>query len=81
MPECDVRLTRLFSSVPGWNGKVPRWNGCEDRKPTVHRGLIISGPELTDNKEYKEELKGWYHEAIGGEMEGKGKKRACGNNV
>ena len=88
IPECDTRLINLFSSVPrwngiipGWNGKVPRWIGCEDRKPTVHSGLIISAPELIDNKEYKEELKGWFPTAIGGEMEGKGKKRACGNNV
>ena len=67
-PECDVRLVQLFSNVHGW--KCP----CEDEnKANVSSGLIISGPELIDNKERLKKLKNRYPEALGGEMEGEGK--------
>ena len=54
-----------------WDGRAPR---PEQIKPDVKSGLIISGPELVDNKDRKEQLKKIYPEAVGGEMEGEGKK-------
>ena len=67
--ECDPRLVRLFSNTMGWKGPCPK-----QIKPDIQSGLIISGPELLDNKDRKEELKKMYPEALGGEMEGEGKK-------
>ena len=68
--ECNGRLVRLFD-----DGKVG-WKGpCQEQiRPDIQSGLIISGPELLDNKDRKEELKKMYPEALGGEMEGEGKK-------
>ena len=77
--ECDARLVKLFSNTTGWKGPCP-----EEIKPDIKSGLIISGPELVDNKDRKEKLKKRYPEALGGEMEGEGKKtdndKACRGN-
>ena len=68
--ECNGRLVRLFiDGKVGWKGPCP-----DQIKPDIQSGLIISGPELIDNKDRKEELKKMYPEALGGEMEGEGKK-------
>ena len=67
--ECEPRLSKLFvGGKVGW--KSPRGEEC---KPKVKDGLIISGPELIDCKDRKEELRKLYPDAIGGEMEGEGK--------
>ena len=67
IPQCNPRLVQLFCNV-GW--KCP----CEDaNKANVYSGLIISGPELIDNKDRLEKLRERYQEALGGEMEGEGK--------
>jgi nucleoside phosphorylase len=39
----------------------------------VQAGIMLSGPELVDNEQRCNELKEWYKEALGGEMEGEGK--------
>ena len=64
--ECDRRLVQLFRNGI-WKG--PRE---DENKPNVSIGLIISGPELIDNKVRLEELKSRYPRALGGEMEGEG---------
>ena len=67
--ECQPRLTNLFvDGKVGW--RSPHGEEC---KPKVKDGLIISGPELIDCKDRKEELRKLYPNAIGGEMEGEGK--------
>ena len=67
--ECQARLSNLFvGGKVGW--KSPSGEEC---KPKVKDGLIISGPELIDCKDRKEELRKLYPNAIGGEMEGEGK--------
>lgn len=40
--------------------------------PKVRFGLVLSGPKLVDNLDYRESLKALFPEAIGGEMEGVG---------
>ncbi|MEV3901756.1 hypothetical protein AB0K11_05475 [Mycobacterium sp. NPDC050551] len=44
----------------------------EDIGIEVKTGLILSGEKLLDNREFRDELKSRYPEAIGGEMEGSG---------
>ena len=44
---------------------------------TVRMGLILSGEKLVDNLDYREQLKQFGPEAIGGEMEGAGLYVAC----
>ena len=67
--ECQARLSNLFvGGKVGWES--PRG---DKYKPKVEGGLIISGPELIDCKDRKEELRKLYPDAIGGEMEGEGK--------
>lgn len=41
-------------------------------KPKVHFGLILSGAKLVDNQDYREQLRNFAPEVIGGEMEGEG---------
>ena len=66
--ECDVRLFRLFDrGKDGWKG--PNNDG---NAPNVHLGLVLSGPVLINNKNFKEKLRSLYPEALGGEMEGEG---------
>ena len=72
--ECDARLVKLFSNTTGWKGPCPA-----QIKPDIKSGLIISGPELVDNKDRKEQVKRQYPEALGGEMEGEGKKTVNDN--
>ena len=67
-PECEARLQRAFQ-----DGKI-NWNAPGDGKinPKVHFGLVLSGPQLIDNEERKEELRKAFPQAIGGEMEAEG---------
>lgn len=46
-----------------------KWN---ELKATVRFGLVLSGEKLMDNIDYREQLKQFEPEAIGGEMEGAG---------
>jgi len=48
------------------------WKGAN-----VHFGLVLSGEKLVDNFDYREQLKGFGPEAIGGEMEGAGLYVSC----
>ena len=49
----------------------------EESKPKVHFGLILSGEKLVDNIDFREQLREFEPEAIGGEMEGAGLYVAC----
>jgi formylglycine-generating enzyme required for sulfatase activity/nucleoside phosphorylase len=49
----------------------------DDSKAKVDFGLILSGEKLVDNHDYREQLKQFAPEAIGGEMEGAGLYVAC----
>jgi nucleoside phosphorylase len=48
------------------------WSGAQ-----VHFGLILTGEKLVDNIDYRDQLKRFESEAIGGEMEGAGLYVAC----
>ncbi|HLG61218.1 MAG TPA: SIR2 family protein [Ktedonosporobacter sp.] len=54
-------LDRFRSGRRGW-----------PRSPRVRFGLILSGAKLVDNLDYREQLRAFEPEAIGGEMEGAG---------
>jgi nucleoside phosphorylase len=49
----------------------------KESKPNVQFGLILSGEKLVDDVDYREGLKAFEPEAIGGEMEGAGLYVAC----
>ncbi len=53
-------LDRLRSAAAGWPNA------------TVRFGLMLSGEKLIDNKAFRDEIRGRYPEAIGGEMEAAG---------
>jgi nucleoside phosphorylase len=48
------------------------WSGAK-----VHFGLILTGDKLIDNIDYRDELRKFEPEAVGGEMEGAGLYVAC----
>jgi nucleoside phosphorylase len=48
------------------------WKGAK-----VHFGLVLTGEKLVDNLDYRDQLKQFEAEAIGGEMEGAGLYVAC----
>ena len=54
-------LDRFRSGRRGW-----------PKSPRVRFGLILSGAKLVDNLDYREQLRAFEPEAIGGEMEGAG---------
>jgi nucleoside phosphorylase len=49
----------------------------DESKPKVRFGLILSGEKLVDNIDFREQLREFEPEAIGGEMEGSGLYVAC----
>lgn len=49
----------------------------DESRAKVRFGLVLSGEQLVDNIDYREQLKQLEPEAIGGEMEGKGLYVAC----
>jgi nucleoside phosphorylase len=49
----------------------------DDSKFKVHSGLILSGEKLVDNIDFRDQLREFEPEAIGGEMEGAGLYAAC----
>jgi nucleoside phosphorylase/tetratricopeptide (TPR) repeat protein len=54
-----------------------RW---DTSKAQVRFGLILSGDNLADNMDFRQQLLGFEPEAIGGEMEGAGLYVACQNS-
>ena len=48
-----------------------------ESKPKVRFGVVLTGEKLVDNVDYRDELKTFEPEAIGGEMEGAGLYVAC----
>jgi nucleoside phosphorylase len=48
------------------------WQGAK-----VHFGCVLTGEKLVDNRDFREELRRYEIEAIGGEMEGGGLYTAC----
>ena len=66
--ECKARLFHLFDrGKDGWKGP-----NNDSSPPKVHLGLVLSGPVLINNKDYKEKLRRLYPDTLGGEMEGEG---------
>jgi nucleoside phosphorylase len=62
-PDASSWLVNLFKSVDLY------W---DDTKAKVRFGVVLSGDKLVDNFDYREQLKQFEPEAIGGEMEGAG---------
>ncbi len=54
-------IDRFRSGVLDWSGSAH-----------VHFGLVLSGEKLVDNKEFRDQLRALFPEALGGEMEGTG---------
>jgi nucleoside phosphorylase len=58
-----------------FQNSVLHWQGAE-----IHLGLVMTGEKLVDNVDYRDQLKKFEPEAIGGEMEGEGLYAACQNS-
>ena len=67
-PHASPRLINLFQSAHLY------W---EDEKAKVRFGLILTGEKLVDNVDFRQQLRQFEQEAIGGEMEGAGLYVAC----
>lgn len=65
-PHASAKLINYFRSASLY------WNGAK-----VRFGLILAGEKLVDNIDYREQLKSFEPEAIGGEMESAGLYVAC----
>lgn len=65
-PHCSAWLLNRLKSAD------LRWDGAP-----VHFGVLLTGDKLVDNFDYREQLRGFEPEAIGGEMEGAGLYAAC----
>jgi nucleoside phosphorylase len=64
---------RILSAADGW--EPPLIQDQSSFKVEVHRAAVmLSGPELVDNLERRQELSNHFREALGLEMEGAGKK-------
>ena len=69
----ETHCGRILSE--GFRTRRQDWKlRCERRVVKVHQGLLLSGPELIDNKEFRDQLVGKFanREPLGGEMEGAG---------
>jgi nucleoside phosphorylase len=70
-PHASVRLLNYLRSAHNY------WEG-----PTVTFGLLVSGARLVDNIDFRQQLRSFEPEAIGGEMEGAGLYVSCqGSNT
>ena len=67
-PHATPRLISQFRSADLY------W---DESKAKVHFGLILSGEKLVDNIDFREQLREFEPEAVGGEMEGAGVYVAC----
>ncbi|GAA3952405.1 hypothetical protein GO495_12120 [Chitinophaga oryziterrae] len=76
-PASSLLLNR-FVSADDWRFNV-KFDDQDYEAKYVH-GLMLSGEELLDNKQRKEELMKEWPGAIGGEMEGAGIYTACDGN-
>ncbi|HEU4322354.1 MAG TPA: hypothetical protein VFS21_04315 [Roseiflexaceae bacterium] len=65
-PSASPRIIGYLRSADAY------WTGAQ-----VHFGLILTGAKLVDRVDYREQLKQFESEAIGGEMEGAGLYVAC----
>ena len=66
-------LLQHFSNPPEWPAETSKIAKSLTKTPKLHKGLILSGDYLVDNKDFKYELlKNFAEEAIGIEMEGAG---------
>ncbi len=76
--EGDQKIVSRGTRVPGSDVILKRLK-MYSRKTSqkVDDGLVVSGPELIDNRNYRDEILQQYPEALGGEMEGFGVYRAC----
>ena len=69
----DTFIIGRFSTPPHWPTKDSLLVNRLSKPPKMHKGLILSGDYLIDNKDFKEQLiKNFAKEAIGIEMEGAG---------
>ncbi|MBI5367133.1 MAG: tetratricopeptide repeat protein [Planctomycetes bacterium] len=66
-PHASSGLIQRFKSA-----QLPTWEAC-----TVRFGVVLTGEKLVDNVDYRDELRRFEPEAIGGEMEGAGLYVAC----
>jgi nucleoside phosphorylase len=71
LPSSKILLNR-FKNIKGWGYPL-----VEDKVSQIIFGLVLSGEELIDNKDYRNELLTKYDTATGGEMEGAGVYAAC----
>ncbi|WP_028980142.1 hypothetical protein [Sporocytophaga myxococcoides] len=69
-----ILLDRFKSQAKNWNFKVD-----ENNKASTIFGPLLSGEELIDNKEYRDQLLSAFRNAKGGEMEGIGVSTASVN--
>ncbi|GGH58457.1 nucleoside phosphorylase [Filimonas zeae] len=72
-PASKLFLSRIRSLRLEWKHLLDDGNSESE----MHIGLVLSGEELIDNKERRDELTDLYPVAIGGEMEGAGLFAAC----
>ncbi|WAC40378.1 hypothetical protein [Pedobacter sp. SL55] len=71
MPSNKTLLNRL-KNIKNWKFSV-----SDNSISEVSYCLVLSGEELIDNKQYRDELVSKYNTALGGEMEGAGVYAAC----
>lgn len=69
-------LINRFKNLKSWEYLLPNNN-----KSSMIPTLLLSGEELIDNKNHRDELISLYPSAKGGEMEGAGVYAACDGNV
>lgn len=73
-PHCGATLLNIFESYhDDWHHSI-----AESVYSTVLTGDLLSGEQLIDNKEHRDELLTRFPTAIGGEMEGIGLANAAG---
>jgi nucleoside phosphorylase len=73
-PHCGATLLNIFESYhDDWQYSI-----TESASSTVLSGDLLSGEQLIDNKEHRDELLQRFPTAIGGEMEGIGLANAAG---
>jgi nucleoside phosphorylase len=67
-----AKLTNRLKNIRNWHFETP-----QGHKTRTHFGRVLSGEELIDNLDYRNEAIKLFPEAIGGEMEGVGLYAAC----
>lgn len=75
-PSSQILLNRFKSIIGTWEHFT-----SEDKKAQLSFTRILSGEELVDNLEYRNNLTSEFPDSKGGEMEGAGLYSACGNKI